>query len=133
MKRERRIAAYILYLILGAALLVLGTLEIVDSFWSGMGGALIAMGVLRLVQFLRYRTDASYREKWDVEVQDERNHFVRNKAWAWAGYLFVMIAGVCAIVCRVVGQELLSMAACFAVGILALLYWLCYLVLKKKY
>lgn len=133
MKRERRIVAYILYLVLGVALLVLGTLEIVDSFWSGMGGALIAMGVLRLVQFLRYRTDASYREKWDVEVQDERNHFVRNKAWAWAGYLFVMIAGVCAIVCRVVGQELLSMAACFAVGILALLYWLCYLVLKKKY
>lgn len=133
MKRERRIVAYILYLVLGAALLVLGTLEIVDSFWSGMGGALIAMGVLRLVQFLRYRTDASYREKWDVEVQDERNHFVRNKAWAWAGYLFVMIAGVCAIVCRVVGQELLSMAACFAVGILTLLYWLCYLVLKKKY
>lgn len=133
MKRERRIVAYILYLVLGVALLVLGTLEIVDSFWSGMGGALIAMGVLRLVQFLRYRTDASYREKWDVEVQDERNHFVRNKAWAWAGYLFVMIAGVCAIVCRVVGQELLSMAACFAVGILTLLYWLCYLVLKKKY
>lgn len=133
MKRERRIVAYILYLVLGAALLVLGTLEIVDSFWSGMGGAWIAMGVLRLVQFLRYRTDASYREKWDVEVQDERNHFVRNKAWAWAGYLFVMIAGVCAIVCRVVGQELLSMAACFAVGILTLLYWLCYLVLKKKY
>ena len=133
MKRERRIVVYILYLVLGVALLVLGTLEIVDSFWSGMGGAWIAMGVLRLVQFLRYRTDASYREKWDVEVQDERNHFVRNKAWAWAGYLFVMIAAVCAIVCRVVGQELLSMAACFAVGILTLLYWLCYLVLKKKY
>ena len=133
MKRERRIVAYILYLVLGVALLVLGTLEIVDSFWSGMGGAWIAMGVLRLVQFLRYRTDASYREKWDVEVQDERNHFVRNKAWAWAGYLFVMIAAVGAIVCRVVGQELLSMAACFAVGILTLLYWLCYLVLKKKY
>lgn len=133
MKRERRIVVYILYLVLGVALLVLGTLEIVDSFWSGMGGALIAMGVLRLVQFLRYRTDASYREKWDVEVQDERNHFVRNKAWAWAGYLFVMIAAVCAIVCRVVGQELLSMAAGFAVCILVVLYWLCYLVLRKKY
>ena len=133
MKQERRIVAYILYLVLGVALLVLGTLEVVDSFWSGMGGALIAMGVLRLVRFLRYRADAAYREKWDVEAQDERNHFVRNKAWAWAGYLFVMIAAVCTIVCRVIGQELLSVAASFAVCILVVLYWLCYLVLRKKY
>lgn len=68
-----------------------------------------------------------------MEVQDERNHFIRNKAWAWAGYLFVLIAAVCSIAFKLLGQELLSMAAGFAVSILVLLYWVCYLVLKKKY
>ena len=133
MKNTRRIVAYVFYLVLGIALVVLGMLKIVDPFWSGMGGALTAMGVLRVVQLLRYINDGAYREKWDVEVQDERNRFVRNKAWAWAGYLFVLIAAVCAIVFKLLGQDLLSVAAGFAVSILVLLYWICYLVLKKKY
>ena len=133
MKNSRRIAAYIIYILLGISLLVLGMLEIVDSFWSGMGGALLAMGVIRLIQNLRYSNDESYREKRDVEVQDERNQFIRNKAWAWAGYLFVLIAAICTIVFKLLGQELLSMAAAFAVSILVLLYWICYTVLKKKY
>lgn len=133
MKNDKRMVAYIVYIIFGVTLLVLGVLEIVDSFWSGMGGALIAMGVVRMIQILRYNKDESYREKWDVETQDERNHFIRNKAWAWAGYLFVLIAAVCAIVFKLLGQELLSIAAGFAVSILVLLYWICYLVLKKKY
>lgn len=133
MKHNRRLVAYIIYIVFGAALIVLGTLDIVDSFWSGMGGALIAMGALRVIQFLRYSKDASYREKWEVETQDERNHFIRNKAWAWSGYLFVMIAALSTIMFKLLGQELLSMAASFAVCILVLLYWICYLVLKKKY
>ena len=133
MKNSRRIAAYIIYILLGISLIVLGMLEIVDSFWSGMGGALLAMGVIRLIQNLRYSNDESYREKRDVEVQDERNQFIRNKAWAWAGYLFVLIAAVCTIVFKLLGQELLSMAAAFAVSLLVLLYWICYTVLKKKY
>ena len=133
MKNDRRMIAYIIYIIFGAVLMVLGVLEVVDSFWSGMGGALIAMGAVRVVQFLRYKKDESYRENMEIEMKDERNHFIRNKAWAWAGYLFVLITAISTIVLKLLGQDLLSIAAGFAVCILVLLYWVCYLVLKKKY
>ena len=133
MKNGRRIVAYIIYMVLGVSLIVLGTLEGVDSFWSGMGGALIAMGVVRMIQILRYSNNESYREKREIGENDERHHFIRNKAWAWSGYLFVFIAAISTIVFKLLGQELLSMAAGFAVCILVLLYWICYLVLKKKY
>ena len=133
MKNGRRMIAYTIYMILGITLIILGALEIVDSFWSGMGGALIAVGVMRGIQLLRYRKDESYREKQQIAQNDERNRFLRNKAWAWAGYLFVLIAAVLAVVFKLLGQGLLSIAAGFAVSILALLYWICYLVLKKKY
>ena len=133
MKKDRRIISCIIYTVIGITLLVLGILEIVDSFWSGMGGALIAVGVLRTIQILRNNKDEAYREKWSVEAQDERNRFIRNKAWAWAGYLFVLIAAICTVVFRLLGQELLSMAASFAVCILVLLYWGSYWLLKKKY
>ena len=133
MKNDRRMIAYIIYIIFGAVLMVLGVLEVVDSFWSGMGGALIAMGAVRVIQFLRYKKDESYRENMEIEMKDERNHFIRNKAWAWAGYLFVLITAISTIVLKLLGQDLLSIAAGFAVCILVLLYWVCYLVLKKKY
>ena len=133
MKKDRRIVSCIIYIVFGVILLVLGILEIVDSFWSGMGGALIAVGVVRMIHILRYHYDESYHENMEIEMKDERSHFIRNKAWAWAGYLFVLIAAISTIVLKVLGQNLLSIAAGFAVCILMLLYWVCYLVLKKKY
>ena len=133
MKNDKKIILYIIYTILGVTLTVLGILEIVDSFWSGMGGALLAMGIIRTIQALHYRKDASYREKQQIEENDERNRFIRNKAWAWAGYLFVLVAAISTIVFKLLGQELLSMAASVAVCILVLLYWVCYLILNKKY
>ena len=133
MKTDRRIVACMIYAVLGITLLCLGIAEIVDAFWSGMGGALIAVGVVRMIHILRYRKDESYRETKEIEAKDERNQFIRNKAWAWAAYIFVLIAAISTIVCKLLGQDLLSMVAGFAICILFVLYWLCYMVLKKKY
>jgi hypothetical protein len=133
MKNDRRILASILYVFLGAVLLILGIAEVTDAFWSGMGSALIVIGILRIIQFFRYRKDDSYREKVAIERADERNRFLRNKAWAWAGYLFILIAAVSTIVFKLLGQDLLSMAAGFSVCFIMILYWVCYLVLRKKY
>jgi hypothetical protein len=133
MKNDRRILASILYVFLGAVLLILGIAEVTDAFWSGMGSSLIVIGILRIIQFFRYRKDDSYREKVAIERADERNRFLRNKAWAWAGYLFILIAAVSTIVFKLLGQDLLSMAAGFSVCFIMILYWVCYLVLRKKY
>ena len=133
MMNGKRIAAQILWAILGCVLLVLGCFEVVDPFWSGMGTALMVVGVMRLIRAYRFSKDASYREKVEIEIGDERNRYLRGKAWAWAGYLFVLITAISTIVLKLLGQDLLSIAAGFAVCILVLLYWVCYLVLKKKY
>ncbi|MBE6939568.1 MAG: hypothetical protein E7457_01935 [Ruminococcaceae bacterium] len=133
MKHDRRIWLSVIWLILGAVLFGLGLVGELDEFWSGMGGGLIGVGVVRLVQFFRYRKNDAYREKWETEVSDERNQFLRNKAWAWAGYLFVLISAVAIIVLRLMGQDLLSTAAGYAVCLMVVLYWGCYLVLRRKY
>ena len=114
---------HIILIVLGVALIGLGCFEVVDSFWSGMGASLLAVGALRLIQAYRYRKSESYREKMDLEVNDERNRFLRNKAWAWAGYLFILISACAVIVLKVMGQELLCMAASFSVCLMLVLYW----------
>ena len=129
----KRIAAQILCAMLGGVLLVLGCFEVVDSFWSGMGTALMVVGALRLIRAYRFTKDASYREKVEIETGDERNRYLRGKAWAWAGYLFILIAAVAVIALKVAGQELLSMAAAGAMCLMLVLYWGAYFLLRKKY
>ena len=133
MKTDRRIVVCMIYAVLGITLLCLGIAEMVDAFWSGMGGALIAVGVVRMIHIVRYSKDESYREAKEIEAKDERNQFIRNKAWAWAAYIFVLIAAISTIVFQLLGQELLSMAAGFSICLIMILYWLCHLILIKKY
>lgn len=123
----------IIYIIIGAILLGLGFAGKVDEFWNGMGSALLVIGVIQLIRRYRLNKNEAYREKMEIENNDERNKFIRNKAWAWAGYLFVMIMAVASIVLRIFEQNLLSIAAGGAVCLMVLLFWGSYLFLKRKY
>ena len=133
MKNTVRTTTYIIYVLLGGLLITLGMLEKVDSFWSGMGSAFLVIGVLRLLRMYRFRNNEAYRERVETELTDERNRFLRNKAWAWAGYLFVIITAVAVIVLHAMGQEQLGRMAAYAECLLLVLYWISYLILRKKY
>lgn len=133
MKITKKLISYILTIAVGATLLTLAIAGVLDSFWSGMGASLLIMSILRLAQLYLYKTDKSYQEKMDTEVSDERNRFLRNKAWAWAGYLFVIIAAICTIVFKVMEQELLWQATGLGMCLIVTLYWISFLILRKKY
>ncbi|MBR2894430.1 MAG: hypothetical protein IKC03_02060 [Oscillospiraceae bacterium] len=132
MKLDRKILS-IVWVIVGVVLIGLALVEKVDAFWSGMGSGLLTVGILQLLKTHRLQNNAVYREKMEIEISDERNQFLRSKAWAWTGYLFILIAGSAVIVLRIVGQDLLSMAASYAVCLMLVLYWISYYVLKRKY
>ena len=123
----------VVLLIAGFALACLGFVEIVDEFWSGMGSALLVMGIIRLLRFYRLKKNDNYREKMETAVTDERNQFIRMKAWSWAGYLFIMVSAIATIIFKVLGHDLLCQVASFAVCLMLVLYWISYFVLKKKY
>jgi len=131
--KERKTWISIIYVIIGVVLFGLSCFEIVDEFWSGMGSALLVIGVLRLIRHYRFNKNETYREKIEIEEKDERNHFLRNKAWAWAGYLFVMTMAIATIVLKLLGQETLMMAASGSVCFMLILFWVSYLILKRKY
>jgi len=133
MKNNKRLIACILEIAVGLVLLVCNLAGLLDEFWSGMGVALIVVGGLLLLRQIKYKTNESYRNTVDVEINDERNKYLSMKAWSWAGYLFVMIAAVGAIVLKVVGQDELVFFASGSVCLIVVLYWLSYVVLRKKY
>ena len=123
----------ILLLAAGLTLFGLGFAEVVDEFWSGMGSALLVIGIVRLLRFYRLKKNEGYREKMETAQTDERNQFIRMKAWSWAGYLFIMVTAIATIIFRILGQDLLSQVAGYSVCLMLVLYWVSYFVLKKKY
>lgn len=133
MKQNKRLYVNILWLMIGSILIGLSFAGVVDEYWNGMGMGLAVVGAINLIRYYRLNKNDVYREKIELEASDERNHFIRNKAFAWAGYYFVLIAAVCTIVFKIIGQELLSQAAAYAVCLMLILYWISYLILKRKY
>lgn len=132
MKKKDMIFGAIWFL-LGLVLLILCCFEILDEFWSGVSSALLAVGVVRLVRSYRLSKSEIYREKREVAKTDERFHFVRNKAWAWAGYLFIIICSLSIFVFKLLKQDLLCIAFGGAVCLLLVLFWSCFFILNKKY
>ena len=133
MKSNKRLIACIVEIAIGLALLISNLAGLTDPFWSGMGTALIVVGVIFLIRQIKYQTSETYRESVDVEVNDERNKYLSMKAWSWAGYLFVLIAAVGAIVLKIAGRDDLVYMASGSVCLIMVLYWLVYVILRKKY
>ena len=106
---NKRLALSTFWVLIGVVLIGLAAAEILDnSIYSGMGGALIAVGILQIARIVRYRKDSDYREKIDTEIDDERNKFLRMKSWSWTGYAVVIAEAVGSVVALVMGQHQLQ-------------------------
>lgn len=131
MKRNKYLSMF--WIALGAVLIVLGAAGILDEYWSGMGGAFAVLGALQILRYVRISRNESYREKIETENRDERNRFLGGKAWAWAGYLYVLIAAVASIGLRIAGKNDFSVLVSGSVCLIIVLYWVSYYVLRRKY
>ena len=98
-----------------------------------MGSALCVVGIINLLRTYRLNKNQAYREKVEIELSDERNRFIRNKAWAFAGYIFTIITSIASIILKIIGQDLLSIVAGFSTLLLIVIFWLSYLYLREKY
>lgn len=130
---NKRWITSIVYIGLGVVLLGCGIAEILDEFWSGMGGGLLGVGIVRMIQMIRYQKNETYKEAVDTAMSDERNRFIANKAWAWAGYWYVLIGAVGTLVFRLIGMEELSVFCGSSICLILVLYWFSNLWLRKKY
>ena len=133
MKTRVRIAANVLEILLGAGLLIANSMGHVNEYWSGLGTALIVVGSIFLWKQFRYRTDKAYKEAVDTQNNDERNRYISLKSWSWAGYLFVLISAVAAIILMVADRGDLVPFASGSVCLMVFLYWVSYLILRRKY
>lgn len=133
MNKTVKFITSIIEVLLGAGLMIGGRMEIVNEFLSGMGTGLLIVGTLQLIRLFRYKTDKTYQENVDIAANDERNKYISMKAWSWAGYIFVMINAVATLILSVLGQYALLSYTTGSICLILILYWVSYLVLRRKY
>ena len=134
MNNNKRLVLSIFWIVLGITLIILSIAEVLDdSVYSGMGGALTAVGALQLMRNLKYRRDPEYREKIDTELGDERNRFLQMKSWSWAGYIAVMVQAVASVAAYFMGQRTVQLVLWYSISLLVLAYWVSWMILSRKY
>lgn len=131
---KKKMIISIMWVIIGATLLVLDIIGVMDNpAYSGMGGGLLVIGMMQIYKNFKYHSNEEYKEKIDLEYKDERNGYIRMKAWAWAGYLFIIGAAVVSIVLFVMKMTLIGQIVSYCMCAVLMLYWISYLVLQRKY
>ncbi len=131
---NKKLALSIFWVALGTLLAGLSIAGVLDSsIYSGMGGALIAVGTLQVIRNLRYRRDPAYREMIDTEYSDERNRFLRMKSWTWTGYIVVIAQAVGAVAAMIMGRRDLQLMLSYSVCFIMVVYLITLSVLNRKY
>ena len=131
---NRRLLLSVFWTVLGAVLLTLSIMEKIDSgIFSGMGGTLMAIGILQIIRNVKYRKNSDYKEKIDILEKDERCKYLRLKAWGWAGYLVVLLEAIGSVIAMILGEQLIMQVLLVSVALIVGIYAISYMILNRKY
>ena len=127
----------ILYLVLGAALFLVGLLTDAGektNWLSSFGSAIAVVGAARLLRVYRLTRDPDKAADYDASLTDERTAYVANKARSMAFFISIYVqlaAGLLAIL--VFDRPLVGQVLCGLTCLQSLLYTVFYWHYDKVY
>ena len=132
LKTRRYIA--LSYIALGLALMAADVMNHFDNyFFFSFGTALLIMGIVRLIRHRKITKDDASIRKQEIAESDERTRMLNERAKSWVFSFSIMIAGIIVIVLSLLGKhDAAQPFAWFVCGQVAL-YWICWMILLKKY
>ena len=133
-KLKNRLYIAISYMILGTFLIVYDLIAHPENeFGLVFGMAMLLMGILRIFQHRRITSsDQSIKER-QMKETDERNKMISERARSWAFSLYFLLSGVAVIILSFLGHHEVATPISYSVFLLVALYWISYLILRKKY
>ena len=132
-KIKTRIYTGVLYLIVGAAMIVTYAVKSGNEFLCSFGGALVLMGIVQILKHKRLLKNGDALEKRRIAETDERNIMLSHKAKSLAFSLYIFLSGCAVIVLQFLNMEEKALPLAYSVCALLILYFVCYYILNKKY
>lgn len=133
-KLKTRLYIALSYIVLGIVLIAANALNHFENdFFLSFGITLLVMGIIRLIRHRKVTKDESTIRRQEVAETDERTLMMSEKARSWAFTYSILIAGIAVIVLSLLGKhDTAQPFAWFVCGQVAL-YWICWMILRKKY
>ena len=133
-KMKQRLIIAVVYILIGILLALWALLSKTEnSFPSAFGFALIALGILRILQYRKITRSEDTIHRRELAESDERYRMISEKARSWAFSFSILMAGLVVIALSLLGYSDAVQPLAWYVCIMVLLYWVCYRILKRKY
>lgn len=133
-KLKQRLYLAVCYIAAGLLLLTAGIATGTENyFFTAFGFALIAMGLVRIRRYRNITRDERTIRQQELAETDERNRMMTERARSWAFSFSILVGGIAVVVLSLLGyHDEAQPFAWFVCGMTAL-YWVCWLVVQKKY
>lgn len=132
MKNKIRIFVFIGYIAVGFAIIICSFKGKISSAFSGLGGGLIASSFVLLLREIKYKVKKEYREQADINENDERNQLIGMKAWYYTGNIFIILSGIACVVLVFMSMVRYAQILMIVISAITFIYFICFLVIKKK-
>ncbi|MDO4484700.1 MAG: hypothetical protein Q4C54_09830 [Clostridia bacterium] len=136
MKLQEQKKLGFLYIVIGAVLLIVGLLTAGnhDTWFTSFGGALMAVGAIRLLRVYRLSSSPAQAADYEASLQDERTAYVVNKARSMTFIITIYIELIAALAAILIfKQTLLGQALCMLACAQSLIFTGCYWYFNKKF
>ena len=132
-KLQTRLYVAIICIALGVVMIVIPFLmPLPDDFLSSFGVAMVVVGLARVRKYRMITKTEETVRKQEITETDERNLEIINRARSAAFSIYLLLLAVGVIVLSLFGLHEVARWISFAVFLLVLIYWICYLVYRKK-
>lgn len=133
-KLQARLYIAVSYIVIGLVLIAADALNHFENqFFFSFGITLIVIGILRLLRHRKITKDEASIHRQEVTETDERTLMMAEKARSWAFSYSILIAGIAVIVLSLLGYHDEALPFAWYVCGMVVLYWIFWLILRKKY
>ena len=133
-KVKNRMYLMILYIIIGAAVWAVTFFnKNVNDTLSAMGIALVAAGAAQLGRCIYLLKNPDMLRDREIAEKDERNIMLMERARSWSFAAYIILAGISVFVLFALNYDIAGRVVAFTVCGFCLIYWVCYMIAKRKY
>ena len=133
-KMKHRLWIAISYIALGLILMIADAVNRFENyFFFSFGFALMVMGILRMIRHRKTMRDDQSLRKQELAESDERIRMIAERARSWVFSLSVTGAGILVIVLSILGHHDAALPFAWYVCGMCVLYWICFIIIRKKY
>lgn len=133
-KLNTRLYYAIGYIVIGAALILLQFVgKVNNEMISAFGTVFAVCGLVRIIQYIRLVSDKDRMEQREIAEKDERNVMLWTQARSWAFGVYTILAGCAILILYMLNMEFAAQIIAYTLCALVFIYWVCYMIVKRKY